>query len=73
MGTEPTAAARWMGYWPRRSRTLVDAGGVALISRRATSKFFLEATKWRAVCQLVSIMRGKGWRRGDGWSEYLAS
>jgi hypothetical protein len=48
MGTEPTAAARWMGYWPRRSRTRVDAGGFAARRRRATSRFFLEATKCRA-------------------------
>lgn len=47
MGTDPTAAARWMGYWPRRSRALVEA--LFSMRRRAKSRFFFEATKWRAV------------------------
>lgn len=55
MGTEPTAAARWMGYWPRRSRTRVEAGGLAARRRRATSMFFFEATKWRAVWRRVAV------------------
>jgi hypothetical protein len=51
MGTDPTAAARWIGYWPLRSRMRVDAGGLAVERRMlATSRFLLEATKWRALC-----------------------
>lgn len=47
MGTEPTAAARWIAYCPRRSRTRVDA--LFSINTRAVSRFFLEATKCSAV------------------------
>jgi hypothetical protein len=51
MGTEPTAAARCSGYWPRLSRTRVDAAGVwDSRSLRARSRLVLEARKWRAVC-----------------------
>jgi hypothetical protein len=48
-GTEPMAAARWMGYWPRMSLIRVDAGGEAERSFRATGRLRLEAVKWRAV------------------------
>lgn len=59
MGTEPTAAARWSGYWPRLSRTRVEAGGECSSSSfRARSRFDFEATKWRAVCPLLSGGRG---------------
>jgi hypothetical protein len=54
MGADPTAAARWIGYCPRRSRTRVEA--LLSIRRRAISRFFLDATKWRADCsQSVSV------------------
>ena len=50
MGTEPTAAARCRGYWPRLSRTRVEAAGVwSSRSLRARSRLDLEARKWRAV------------------------
>lgn len=50
MGTEPTAAARWMAYWPRLSLTRAEAEGEWSRRRRARSMFFLEETKWSAVC-----------------------
>jgi len=49
MGTDPTAAARWIGYCPRLSLTLVDAGGLLASSRRAVSRLALEAVKCNAV------------------------
>lgn len=55
MGTDPTAAARWIAYWPRLSFTRAEAGGFWSRRRRARSTFFLEATKWRAVLFLVRI------------------
>ncbi len=53
-GSDPTAAARWMEYCPRRSRTRVEA--LFSIKMRATSRFFLEATKWRAVCSSLTLV-----------------
>ena len=51
MGTEPTAAARCRGYWPRLSRTRVEAAGMwSSRSLRARSRLDLEARKWRTVC-----------------------
>ena len=47
MGTEPTAAARWMGSWPLLSLVRVDA--LFSMSIPAWSRDFLEATKWSAV------------------------
>lgn len=52
MGWEPTAAARWMAYWPLLSRMRVEA--LCSMSRRATSRFFLEATKCSAEAPLLS-------------------
>lgn len=47
MGTDPTAAARWIGYCPRLSRMRVE--DLFSKSSRAVSRFFLDATKWSAV------------------------
>jgi hypothetical protein len=49
MGTDPTAAALWIGYWPLLSLTLADAGGLLSSSRRAISKLFFDAAKCSAV------------------------
>lgn len=47
-----------MAYWPRRSRTRVDA--LFSINTRAVSRFFLDATKCNAVYSRVMSVRGKG-------------
>jgi hypothetical protein len=74
IGTEPTAAARWIAYWPRLSFTRAEAGCLELRRRRAMSTFFLEEAKWRAVWPLksgdeltgASLLRGgKGVRPWD--------
>lgn len=49
MGKEPTAAARWIAYWPRLSFTRADAGGVESRSFFAMSRLDFEAVRWRAV------------------------
>ncbi|KAK3363884.1 WD40-repeat-containing domain protein [Lasiosphaeria hispida] len=50
MGAEPTAAARYSGYYPRLSRTRADAGGWCdSRSLRARSRLDLEAMKCRTV------------------------
>lgn len=45
MGTDPTAAALCIGYWPRLSLIRVDAGGLFSNRRRATSRLFFDAVK----------------------------
>jgi hypothetical protein len=70
IGTEPTAAARWIAYWPRLSFTRAKAGGLELRRRRAMSTFFLEEAKWRAVWPLKSgnELTGASWEgRGLGF------
>lgn len=46
MGTEPTAAARWRGSWPRLSFTL--ALHLLARRRRTVVMLILEVAKWRA-------------------------
>jgi len=47
IGTEPIAAARCRGSWPRLSFTRAVA--LCVSSKRARGRLFLEQTKWRAV------------------------
>jgi len=51
MGTEPTAAARWRGSWPRLSLTL--ALHLLARRRRTVVMLILEVAKWRAFCGLL--------------------
>lgn len=53
MGTDPIAAALWMGYWPRLSLTLAEVGGLLANSCLATSRLFLEVAKKMAVYFLL--------------------
>lgn len=46
MGTEPTAAARWSGNWPRLSLTL--ALHLWEMRVRTVERLDLEVAKWRA-------------------------
>lgn len=57
-GTLPMDAALWMGYWPRLSFTLTDAGG--LLARRVLvrSRLFFEVAKKIAVCLLLAFRLG---------------
>ena len=55
MGTEPIAAARCKGSWPRLSLTRAEAPRAT--SLRAVSTLFLEAVKWSAVWDCREQMR----------------
>lgn len=45
MGTDPIAAALWIGYCPRLSLVRVLAAGLLSSRRLAISKLFFEAVK----------------------------
>ena len=49
MGTDPTAAALWIAYWPLLSLARAVAGGLLSSNRRATSRLFFDAVKCNAV------------------------
>ena len=62
IGTDPTAAARWRGSWPRLSFTL--AVHLLAIKVRTVEMLILEVAKWSAFYEGSMVSHGRVDNRG---------